>query len=102
MALDNVRLLDELRRRVAELGTINSVGQAISAQLDPDALVQMVGDKVRETFNADIVYVALLDSVRGKIDFPYYSENGAGRAPGVDRLWRGLDLARPDVAPSRC
>jgi GAF domain-containing protein len=31
---------------------------------------------VRETFNADIVYVGLLDQARGKIDFPYYSENG--------------------------
>ncbi|HYI21201.1 MAG TPA: GAF domain-containing protein, partial [Candidatus Limnocylindrales bacterium] len=77
LALDNVRLLDELRHRVADLGTINSVGQAISAQLDPDALVNLVGDKVRETFNADIVYVGLLDQARGKIDFPYYSENGA-------------------------
>lgn len=77
VALENVRLVDEQRQRLAELGTVNSVGQAISAQLDPDALIQLVGEKVRETFHADIAYVALHDAERGAIDFPYYSENGA-------------------------
>ena len=82
VALDNVRLADEMRKRVAELGTVNSVGQAISAQLDPDALIALVGEKVRDTFAADIVYVALHDSDSDSIEFQYYYENGPGESPG--------------------
>jgi GAF domain-containing protein len=82
VALDNVRLADEMRKRVAELGTVNSVGQAISAQLDPDALIALVGEKVRDTFAADIVYVALHDDGSDVITFPYYDENGPGESPG--------------------
>jgi GAF domain-containing protein len=81
VALQNVRLLDELRQRVAELGTVNSVGQAISAQLDPDVLIDLVGERVRETFDADIVYVALVNNERTEITFPYYFENGPGERP---------------------
>jgi GAF domain-containing protein len=84
VALENARLIDETRQRAAELGIVNRVGQAISAQLDPDALVQMVGEQVRDTMNADIVYVALLDSGRGIIEFPYYFENGPGERPPAE------------------
>ncbi|MDP8904831.1 MAG: GAF domain-containing protein [Chloroflexota bacterium] len=89
VALENVRLVDEMRRRVAELGTINSIGQALSAQLDPDALIELVGDRVRETFAADIVYVALHDAVRGMIDFPFYFERGSRQPPDPIRYGEG-------------
>jgi GAF domain-containing protein len=76
MALENVRLVDELQQRLADLGTVNSVGQAISAQLDLEALIELVGDRIRETFNADVTYVALLDEEGDVIEFPYFSEDG--------------------------
>ncbi|HEX3976939.1 MAG TPA: GAF domain-containing protein, partial [Solirubrobacteraceae bacterium] len=79
VALDNARLLDESRQRVAELATVNSVGQALSSQLDLDALIDLVGQKVRENFEADIAYVALHDRQSGRIDFPYYYERGQRR-----------------------
>ena len=50
VALDNARLVHETRQRVAELATVNSVGQALSSQLDLDALIELVGEQVRETF----------------------------------------------------
>ncbi|MGH2521982.1 MAG: GAF domain-containing protein [Anaerolineales bacterium] len=65
------RLLEETRRRAAELAIINSVGQALAEQLDLDALIQLVGERMRETFGAQVVYVALLDRQRGLIHFPY-------------------------------
>ncbi len=46
------------------------------------------GTRSAETFAADIVYVALLDTERGKIDFPYYFETGTGEAPDSIRLRR--------------
>jgi len=76
VALENVRLVEEMRQRVIELGTVNSVSQALSAQLDRDALIELVGEKIRETFGADIVYVAVHDQDSGLIRFPYYYEDG--------------------------
>ncbi len=79
VALDNARLVHETRQRVTELGTVNSVGQALSSQLDLDALIELVGEQVRETFDADIAYVALHHEAEGKIEFAYYYESGERR-----------------------
>jgi class 3 adenylate cyclase len=90
VALQNVRLLDETRQRLAELGTVNSVGQALSAQLDLDTLLELVGDKMRETFKADIVYVAMLDVGRRLIEFPYHVEGEVRETPPPLKLGEGL------------
>jgi PAS domain S-box-containing protein len=76
VALHNARLGHETRQRVAELATVNRVGQALASQLDLDALIELVGEQVRETFEADIAYVALHDQPSGRIDFVYYFESG--------------------------
>ncbi len=76
VALENAQLIHETRQRVAELGTVNSVGQALTTQLDLDALIDLVGERVRETFDADIAYVALHDEAAGTIEFPYNWELG--------------------------
>jgi PAS domain S-box-containing protein len=80
VALENARLVQETRQRVAELATVNSVGQALSSQLDLDGLIELVGERVRETFDADIAYVALHDEAAGQIEFAYYYESGERRA----------------------
>jgi PAS domain S-box-containing protein len=79
VALENARLVQETRQRVGELATVNSVGQALSSQLDLDALIELVGDNVRETFDADIAYVALHDETAQQIQFAYYYEAGERR-----------------------
>ena len=63
---------------------MNSVGQALAAQLDLDALIELVGERVRETFDADIAYVALLDQTSERIEFAYYSEGGARREDSIE------------------
>jgi PAS domain S-box-containing protein len=75
---------------VAELATVNSVGQALSSQLDLDALIELVGERVRETFEADIAYVALHDRPSGRIDFAYYYESGERRDEAPIRYGEGL------------
>src|SRR6266542_3942592 len=75
VALENARLVQETRQRVSELATVNSVGQALSSQLDLDGLIELVGEQVRETFDADLAYVALHDRASERIDFPYYYES---------------------------
>jgi PAS domain S-box-containing protein len=79
VALDNARLLEQTRQRVAELATVNSVGQALSSQLDLEALIELVGERVRETFEADIAFLALHDEQSDQIDFAYYYERGRRR-----------------------
>ena len=84
VALDNARLFLETHQRAAELAIINDVGQALSAQLDLDTLIERLGDQMRVTFEADLVYVALHDREADLIEFAYYSERGeriADRAP---------------------
>ncbi|HET9613616.1 MAG TPA: GAF domain-containing protein, partial [Candidatus Limnocylindrales bacterium] len=76
VALENVRLIDETRQRLAELATVNEVSQALSTHLDLEALIALVGEQMRRTFEADIVYVALHDAGLAEISFPYYFENG--------------------------
>jgi signal transduction histidine kinase/CheY-like chemotaxis protein len=78
IALDNARLFAETKRlltetdqRAAELVTVNAVSQALASELALDALLDLTGEQVRQTFEADVAYVALLDSQTQTIHFPY-------------------------------
>jgi GAF domain-containing protein/DNA-binding response OmpR family regulator len=77
VALENVRLIEETRQRLAELATVNEVSQALSSQLDLDTLMELVGEQMRRTFEADICYVAIHDVAQGMIQFPYFHEVGS-------------------------
>ncbi len=68
---ETLRLLEESKKRAAELSTVNSISQAIVGHLEIEKLIKLVGDKVRDLFKANIVYVALLDKESETIEFPY-------------------------------
>ena len=61
----------EISARAAELATVNHITQALSSQLDKDALIQLVGERMRDVFHASIAYVALLNRAKMMIEFPY-------------------------------
>jgi PAS domain S-box-containing protein len=90
VALDNARLVHETRQRVAELATVNSVGRALASQLDLGTLIELIGERVRETFDADIAYVALHDEAAGEIEFAYHYETGDRKAPPAMKFGEGL------------
>jgi GAF domain-containing protein/CheY-like chemotaxis protein len=90
VALRTGRLVDETRRRVAELATINSVGEALTTQLEIDPLIAIVGERMCEAFEADIAYIALLDEETSTIGFPYYVENGQHEPAEPLRLGEGI------------
>jgi GAF domain-containing protein/CheY-like chemotaxis protein/HPt (histidine-containing phosphotransfer) domain-containing protein len=90
VGLENARLFEETGQRAAELAIINNVGQALAEQLELDALIERLGDQLREVFIADLVYVALHDTATDMIDFAYYSEGGERRENPSFRYGEGL------------
>ena len=61
IALENARLFDETQRllketeqRAAELAIINSVQQGLASKLDMPAIYELVGEKIREVFGAQL------------------------------------------------
>ena len=90
VALRTGRLIDETRQRVSELATINTVGEALTAQLEIDPLLAIVGERMREAFDADITYVAFVDEEAAMITFPYYVEAGIREQPEPIPLGTGL------------
>ena len=50
VAIENARLFEAEQQRVAELQIINSIQQGLAAELDFQAILDLVGDKMREIF----------------------------------------------------
>ena len=77
VALDNARLIHETRQRNAELALINSVQAAIAGELDLQAIYDIVGDKIQEVFDAQVVDIGIYDEAAGPAShFPYTIERG--------------------------
>ncbi|MDX1332469.1 MAG: response regulator [Robiginitalea sp.] len=73
------RRTQEVQQRLNELATVNSVSQALNDKLELDKLIELVGNKMKEVFNSDITYLAILDKEAGIINFPY--QEGDNMAP---------------------
>ena len=70
VALENARLVHETRQRNAELALINSVQDAIAGELDPQAIYDIVGDRIQEVFDAQAVDIAISTTRRGVAALP--------------------------------
>jgi PAS domain S-box-containing protein len=86
-ALENARLVEGLEQRVterttaleqraAELAIINSVGEAMTKNLDVPTVVRIVGDRVREIFQADVVTITMYDQPSQSIEWAYGYDRG--------------------------
>src|ERR1700738_2545054 len=83
VALENARLFDETQRllketeqRAAELAIINSVQQALAAELNMQGIYDAVGDKIREIFNQADVGIRIYDPQTSLMHYPYVYEGG--------------------------
>ncbi|HLO28336.1 MAG TPA: GAF domain-containing protein [Anaerolineales bacterium] len=83
VALENARLFDETQRllketeqRAAELAIINSVQEGLASKLDMQAIIDLVGDKIREVFNTQGTGIQLYDRQNNLIHYPYVIERG--------------------------
>ncbi len=72
IAIENARLFEDVRQQVATLATIDSITQAVSTLMDPIALIDLIGDKLRDIFKVETGFIATYDSAAQLIHFPYY------------------------------
>jgi GAF domain-containing protein len=75
-ALSRARAIEETRQRNAELALINSVQEALAGELELQAIYDVVGDKIQEVFDAQVVDIGMYDPSSGLISFPYTIERG--------------------------
>ncbi len=73
------RLLKETEARNAELAVINSIQQGLVAELDIDAIIDLVGDKLREVFHSDDLVVVWVDEEALVLTVAYAYEGGVRR-----------------------
>src|SRR5205823_13557825 len=95
VALETARLVHETRQRNAELALINSVQEALAGELEMQAIYDVVGDKIQEIFDAQVVHIGLLDVTAGLLRNPYISERGVrlhDEAPHSDVSASGLQI----------
>ena len=83
VALENARLFDETQRllketeqRAAELAIINSVQEGLASKLDIQAIVDLVGDKIREIFDAQAINISRYDASTDLFSSLYLMERG--------------------------
>jgi GAF domain-containing protein len=83
-ALENARLFDETQRllketeqRAAELAIINSIQQGLASELDFQAIVDLVGDKLREVFRSEDMAIVWYEARTNLMHYLYAYEHGA-------------------------
>ena len=75
-ALERTRLINETRQRSAELALVNDVQRGLAERLEMQAMYDLVGDRIQEIFDAQVVDIGILDPASGLIHFPYTIERG--------------------------
>jgi GAF domain-containing protein/CheY-like chemotaxis protein len=83
IAIENVRLFTETQRllketeqRNAELAVINSIQTGLSSKLEMQAIYDLIGDKIRDIFNAESIAINSYDSEQDRIGTPYLWSQG--------------------------
>ncbi|MEO8963168.1 MAG: GAF domain-containing protein, partial [Gammaproteobacteria bacterium] len=83
VALENARLFDETTRllketeqRTSELAVINSVQEGLVAQMDIQSIYDLVGEKIRNIFNPQIIDIVIYDKKNNLIEDRYAYEQG--------------------------
>jgi len=113
-ALENARLFDETQRllketerRSSELAVINSIQQGMAKELNFQAIVDLVGDKLRELFRTGDMAIHWRDEKTEIVHSLYMYEHGRRLAPRTQPyvadkpINRALQTGRPVVLGDR-
>ena len=83
-----------LEQRAVELALINSVQEGLSTKSEMQAIYDLVGDKLRDTFNAQVVMISQYDKQTNTVFHHYAFERGRHLTiPG----WNPIDVSRLKV-----
>jgi GAF domain-containing protein len=82
LALENARLFNDTQQSNTELQIINSVQKGLASRLEMRQIYELVGEKIRETFNAQVVSIAIYDPTTKLMHGRYYFEDGR-QQPGL-------------------
>ena len=98
--------VSESVRHQRELEAVSRISEALVAQSDVDALIDLAGGLLEDTFASDLTYVALFDSEAELISFPFFSEGGSRLSRPTLPLGDGPDIGgaastRARAAPRR-
>ncbi len=106
VALENARLFDETRRllaetdrRAAELAIVNSVQRGLAAELDIQAMYELVGERASDVFDAQVVDIAIFDHARAR-HAASRSDSSAASASRISRC-RIIGIPPPRARDAR-
>ncbi|MGZ9133182.1 MAG: GAF domain-containing protein, partial [Nitrospira sp.] len=109
VALENARLFDETQRlfqaeqqRTAELQIINSIQQGLAAELDFQAIIGLVGDKLRQVLSTGDIGIRWYDEKENLLHYLYEYEHGKrleipSHPPEERPIWRKMVETRKPV-----
>lgn len=97
VALENARLFNETEQRNAELAVINSVQEGLVAEMDMQGIYDLVGERIRELFDAQVTAIATFSSDSNTEKFEYLFEDGGRLYPKV----RPYDKVREKIINER-
>ncbi|MGH2620005.1 MAG: PAS domain S-box protein [Anaerolineales bacterium] len=93
VALENARLFNETNRllaetkqRAAELEIISSVEQALASKLDMQEVFDLVGDKIAQVFDTQVLVLLTYDSESDIATYRYLLERGRRHFPEPSQL----------------
>jgi signal transduction histidine kinase len=92
----NQALAEQIRKteqRVAELAVINGVQTGLAAELEMQAIYDLVGEKLVEIFAADATFIGLVDGREKSIKWVYSNEAGGRTTTEPFPLGKGLASA---------
>ena len=75
-SLEISEVLIQLDQRNAELAMINSVQQGLVDEMDMQEIYNLVGDKIKDIFDAQVAAIATFNHENGTEHFQYLFEEG--------------------------
>ena len=76
VAIQNARLLEEIRQNAEHLSILNEAGRAVSQIMDLPDLLEVIYDQGRKSFSLDAFFVGLYHPERNEISFPLVFDDG--------------------------
>ncbi len=98
----NRTLLNETEQRAGELEVVNSIQRGIAAELDFEAIAELVGHRLTDLLDVDALSIARLDRATGLVHTLFGCENGvdfrqAPHPPSVGGLFEELSATRKPI-----